>query len=561
MPVITYSLSLLEPTLATGFDGDPNSVVSYPFLPGSLLRGAVIGLHLRSSGSTFDPADDKIRRRFLNGSTRFLNAYPIESRRSLPVPRSWMREKGRDQTIYDPAADQSMSATVTQPESISQPFCMPYNMDESGNAPPSVRLLRPEREISVHIARAARSGRPQKGNGAVFRYDALAAQQTFGAAILADHGDDANALYHLLHQALEMRLGKSSASADYGRARITGLTLLPDTGNTTTPLWRETDPDLDILGNEEDVVITLMSHALLRDNVGQHSTDRRVIADAVRQVLGVSEGDFPLKRAYLGSEHVGGFNRTWGLPLPQQLAISMGSVLVFDPGDFLLRDDAEDLLRRLESRGIGERRAEGFGRLAVNWHVYAKWTVHNPRAVPGNDLAVKLDTHSPAGVIAASMAKRLLLRELDDRLGVRIISLSRNIHGPKPSQIERVRAEVQRALALPSNASLGALLAFFAELRKRQLTRRQFTQDVIEGQPLLDWMEARIQDTEKIRQELKFETTDPALPRIGNVTVDEDELVTLARSYSLRLIDGVLAHAARAVRDTDAQRGGSANGG
>ncbi len=58
---------------------------------------------------------------------------------------------------------------------------------------------------------------------------------------------------------------------------------------------------------------------------------------------------------------IGGFNRKWGLPLPQALAVRMGSVLVFkDPGcDPTLLDD-------LEVRGIGERRAEGFGRIAFN---------------------------------------------------------------------------------------------------------------------------------------------------------------------------------------------------
>ena len=43
-----------------------------------------------------------------------------------------------------------------------------------------------------------------------------------------------------------------------------------------------------------------------------------------------------------------------------------GSVLIFKNGG----DDGQLLnrLKQIESEGIGERRAEGFGRLAFNWH-------------------------------------------------------------------------------------------------------------------------------------------------------------------------------------------------
>ena len=39
MNVINYQITLLEPTLVTALQGDPNSSVAFDYLPGSVLRG------------------------------------------------------------------------------------------------------------------------------------------------------------------------------------------------------------------------------------------------------------------------------------------------------------------------------------------------------------------------------------------------------------------------------------------------------------------------------------------------------------------------------------------
>ena len=48
MKVINYRIDLLEPTLVTSLQGDPNSAVAFDYLPGSVLRGILIGKYLGS---------------------------------------------------------------------------------------------------------------------------------------------------------------------------------------------------------------------------------------------------------------------------------------------------------------------------------------------------------------------------------------------------------------------------------------------------------------------------------------------------------------------------------
>src|SRR5207253_4534369 len=104
-----------QPMLATGLEGDPNAGVSLPYIAGSVVRGAVIGLFLQHN-SQKDLAVAE-RDLFFNDQVRFLNAYPLVEvsnnelpKRSLPTPLSWHKEKDgkeiyggedADRNIYD----------------------------------------------------------------------------------------------------------------------------------------------------------------------------------------------------------------------------------------------------------------------------------------------------------------------------------------------------------------------------------------------------------------------------------------------------------------------------
>lgn len=85
---------------------------------------------------------------------------------------------------------------------------------------------------------------------------------------------------------------------------------------------------------------------------------------------------------------VAGFNRKWGLPLPQLPVIKAGSVYAFAPQDL----DA-DTCAQLVREGIGERRNEGFGRVAINWNLAPKLQ-RRPLAKPSFLESVTLSAES-----------------------------------------------------------------------------------------------------------------------------------------------------------------------
>ncbi len=76
MNALTFQIHLHEPVLVTqGGSGDPNSAVGFDFIPGSVIRGALIGKYIQGRNEDkVDATDKDFRRLFFDGNVSFLNA-------------------------------------------------------------------------------------------------------------------------------------------------------------------------------------------------------------------------------------------------------------------------------------------------------------------------------------------------------------------------------------------------------------------------------------------------------------------------------------------------------
>lgn len=200
--------------------------------------------------------------------------------------------------------------------------------------------------------------------------------------------------------------------------------------------------------------------------------------DLVRRVLSKHlQVELQLEDAFLTAQLIGGFNRKWRLPLPQVLATCMGSVLVFqDPGC------DRELLDRLEVRGIGERRAEGFGRIVFNRQCVAKFTVtENTRSDRQPDIPTLSET--PAHEIAKLMVTRMLKQRLDERLLATANTIEID-NPPSNAQISRLRSVVLEEL-YSTKPDPRKICQFLESIEARSSARRQFERSIIKGTPLL----------------------------------------------------------------------------
>jgi CRISPR-associated protein Csx10 len=535
MKILTYHIELLEPTLVTALEGDPNSSVTFDFLPGSVLRGAIIGKYMQAKTSAtapFEPTVPHIRRLFFDGTTRYLNGYPLpqstaeEPQRTLPTPLSWQHEKDKDTQLVDFAVDIPDDEDI-QWQGESRPFCLCM---EGG----TVSLVLPKHYIAVHTARTRRFGRAMPAGdaalfndetpGAIYRYEALAAGQMFAAAILCDHDEDAATLRACLTGHATLGGARSSG---YGRVR------LQEVDERTS--WSEAGDGHLPEAHAGAMTVTFLSDALLRDEHGQFAVDPEVVTRALSAQLGGIALHLHRQKTFVRGREIGGFNRTWGLPLPQTLAVHMGSVLVYDPPAC---DPCH--LQALELHGMGERRAEGFGRLAINWQQHDTWQESSAqKTLP----AIVSVGEQSSRALAERMTQRLLRQQLDEYLTASANDLGTRITRPSKSQLARLRLILHDALRQEPTVGRARLTQYLQSIEERQTTRRQFTGDRVAGRALLDWLRLRFRlaDEQDIWREIKVDLT--KLPKVGaNVAAD---LTGLAYEYNLRLVDAVLARAAK----------------
>ncbi|BAY87716.1 hypothetical protein NIES267_72400 (plasmid) [Calothrix parasitica NIES-267] len=330
MKSINFLLHTQEPILATSLKGDPNSDVSYDYILGSMIRGVLINRYLKLNNikQSDDILDSErfpdIKRLFFDASkTRYLNAYPVDNnqQRTLPVPLSLYQNKGEefseeeDKTVYDFSQIPIDEKEEYLPDEFSakllnENFC---TIDEN-----EIIIHRVKRRINIHNKRNRKRGKGTEGDGALFSYNAIDAGQTFRGIILCDSEKDKSIIESLL-KSQDIWLG-GSQSAGYGYVAIE---LISENSNLT-----EVELDLNTRLKEKDYLkITLLSDVILRNNCGQYASTSEVFNQYISRHLNLKkELEFKENGIYSTSLIVGGFNRKWGLPLPQTPALAAGSV-------------------------------------------------------------------------------------------------------------------------------------------------------------------------------------------------------------------------------------------
>lgn len=256
MPAILITLETLEPLLATSFQGDPNSDVSYDYIPGNMFRGALIGRYLRHHRQReLNLEDAEVNRLFFSDEeTRYLNGYLLSGNsRTLPMPRSWRKAKGSELTdsgltIFDFSVE--ANEQLESPKALSENLFWNQQSD-------SIYFHKPSRRVNIHNQRDRTKGRSSKrennpmSEGAVFRYDAIDAGQIFQSVILCEEQDVAT--LELLLQNPAIKIG-GSRSAGYGHAKLSYCI------HKEQEPWQEISIPVAQRAEEEDITITLLSH-------------------------------------------------------------------------------------------------------------------------------------------------------------------------------------------------------------------------------------------------------------------------------------------------------------
>ncbi len=539
MKALIFDLKLLQPVLIARTEpGDENSAESVSSLPGSSIRGALIGGYMARKGlSRLDLKKDGQARGWFFEDLCFLNAYPtLDGQRALPVPLSWRVEKDYrgdvNARIWD-AAGGELQESFEMPATLEEPFFV----QENGGRP---RLINPQRSMEIHNASSQRRIK-REGDSQVFRYDSLAEGQVFTAVIVGEDAGDMAAAVGLVDGA-RFSLGRSR-SAHYGLVEACNARVEDD--------WQEGSVLPENTPLNGTLALVLTSEALLYDDCGQPVFDLDALVGAKQHLS-----------AWYRTRITGGFNRAWGLPLPQGLALQAGSVFVYD----LAQVDVQKV-NKLLLEGVGSRRVEGFGRVRA---------LANPAVeLQRMDLpfAWQEQPEEELGAESKKIARLVGLQCLSGFLEERLASAVADIHirhMDDRSQLSKLRTMVRQESdsknLKPVADYIKNLKASAEKLKAARVVRAG--PGSAKGERLNEWLEGLVHDSEASafwwqqppRGEEKLDWNEllaldenHKAEMVGKLP-DADALAVLKVTFLRRLIDAVLQKAAREIQHGERER-------
>lgn len=359
------------------------------YIPGSTLRGA-LATRLRTVQPNISQQD--FSRIILGPSSRFQNLYPVPLGRdvSLPLPGT-----ARSCKLYPGFIPPRPRAGQPPPHGV-RDMLFPYLRfrlaPEAENIPdlycqhngcglplePFIGFYSGTRAGDYVVANVRRRQvtqtaidphRETASPANLFTVEVLEEGLQFaGYFALGEGADEADFCQTVCRKGDALRLG-------YGRTRGLGLVEVLDCRVEEPDLWVEDLPTRLRRFNEMAeaqmcsvpghtlFALTLLSDAIVLDPFFRYqaSLDGPTLAREIHPDL----VDAELLLSFASTRLVSGWSSPHRLPLPEDLAITAGSVFVFKTP--LMQDDLVRVFEEteLERRGIGERREEGFGQVVV----------------------------------------------------------------------------------------------------------------------------------------------------------------------------------------------------
>ncbi|MCI0692464.1 hypothetical protein L0337_10735 [candidate division KSB1 bacterium] len=343
-------------------------VKTLDYLPGSTVRGAFAEIFINKRG-----IDHDFKRIFVEERIRFSDFLPSNSTDLpllMPLTAAACKRHGLEhqESLRDRLWEEMKSSSPAKQRcQCGEPLdrIAGYLSDMA-----TKQKVEIGKQLRMHVGISRTTGSAMQG--LLFSYEMLtersASALMFVGTLEADEVDAAE-VFAILQQVVPDREHLS-----IGKARTRGLGELSivSRGEWTVPKDFEFNERWQNFNKNDSAecffAITLDSHLALKDKLG-----RPVLDDLSAAHFGFSEKEqVKLLARFLAPAVVAGWNAAQGLPKPDTHAISRGSVLAFSAP----KDSAEALrehLQQLETEGLGERRAEGFGKLTVCHPFHSKF--------------------------------------------------------------------------------------------------------------------------------------------------------------------------------------------
>lgn len=359
-------IETLSPVLIPDQRSDQNTVNTFKHIPGSVLRG-IVATRLIKAQNLGKEADDNpvFYDAILSGAVNFGPLFP---QGAPPVALNITRPKGSDGKKLFDSLKPNPTGVKLRPingfgtNQLSQP-------EEGKEAQPELTLQKVKTEFSFHNSRPDRTAGRQTGEGddsqGIFYYEAISSGQEFTGHLTGDT-EAMKKLVAATGLEFECRIGKSR-SAQYGRAKV--------------KISPSEPPRLDLDGDNQ-IDLVCLSPVLLSNEYGLCTPSVKLLVEEL-QAAGLKVESIEKREAKF--QAVTTYNSVWKSKAEQEYAFVTGSVFRFQIGQ-----NAFETFEKVEQKGLGIRRNEGFGKIKFIP------TTHFPVQLPEKKTSESKSDSSPA---------------------------------------------------------------------------------------------------------------------------------------------------------------------
>lgn len=331
---IVYKLRAIENLKLAKTNMQIDSHDSMDFVTGSALRGAFIYKYIRAN-KVADINQGAHREKLLAGGIKFLNAYPLyKGKRSIPLPKAYFAPKEKIKAL-DKKLDIFLGLDRALPPGYEKiRLCEFVHIDDK-----KYTKVKVDKVSNLHINK-------REEKNILFRYEAIKKGQVFGGIIKAEEDDYVEEIVNLFKDEI-IYIGGSKGSG-YGKCIVEDIQVLDE------------NPEEKIFQVQEDkdyIYIIALSDIIYKDELGVYRT--RLDENFLKKKLNIDQVEFI--DSSIETNNITSFNNKWNARTPNIVSIKAGSIFKYRIGKGL---DIEKL-KELMDQGIGERRAEGYGRIAI----------------------------------------------------------------------------------------------------------------------------------------------------------------------------------------------------
>lgn len=378
-----------EPLKISQVLGTSDSSHALKYIPGSVLRGALVQEYLQSVGQKPDDLDTNFI--FNPKHVQFWNGYlSCDEQRGLPFALNMFETKesaklkNQIREIYD-AFDEERFSEIRNESPVRVMRDVMFLCADGELMAGNVQTV-----SSLHISINGGAERVQGDKTHVYRYEAIAPGQIFKAVVYVS-GE--HPFVQWLQEQSELTLWLGGArNSGYGRTTVRIRPLQQSPEHTD---WRS------IQGTKQ-LYILATSDWIIRDEHG------RLVSSLDEKWLGQQLGvELEWKDQLVTTRINGGYVSPWKAYQPAIQTVQAGSIFRYEIKSGTLDPDR---LLNLMKRGVGERVNEGYGRLMF----FANWDYRRLKdiSIPSSDTRTVVRGNPGVDAQQLAMLKRHLIRLL-----------------------------------------------------------------------------------------------------------------------------------------------------